>query len=137
MVNLIQDLQAEFQLTYLFISHDLRVVKHLCDRVLVMYLGVVVEMGTKAQIYGHPAHPYTGALLSAVPEVTETGMPDKPILEGEIPSPLNVPTGCRFHTRCPYATEKCAREVPPLRDLGDGHKCACFYDFNRRTGGNS
>lgn len=64
-------------------------------------------------------------------------MPDKPILEGEIPSPLNVPTGCRFHTRCPYATEKCAREVPPLRDLGDGHKCACFYDFNRRTGGNS
>ena len=136
-VNLIQDLQAEFQLTYLFISHDLRVVKHLCDRVLVMYLGVVVEMGTKAQIYGHPAHPYTGALLSAVPEVTEAGMPDKPILEGEIPSPLNVPTGCRFHTRCPYATEKCAREVPPLRDLGDGHKCACFYDFNRRTGGNS
>ena len=128
-VNLIQDLQAEFQLTYLFISHDLRVVKHLCDRVLVMYLGVVVEMGTKAQIYGHPAHPYTGALLSAVPEVTEAGMPDKPILEGEIPSPLNVPTGCRFHTRCPYATEKCAREVPPLRDLGDGHKCACFYDF--------
>ena len=88
-VNLIQDLQAEFQLTYLFISHDLRVVKHLCDRVLVMYLGVVVEMGTKAQIYGHPAHPYTGALLSAVPEVTEAGMPDKPILEGEIPSPLN------------------------------------------------
>ena len=136
-VNLIQDLQAEFQLTYLFISHDLRVVKHLCDRVLVMYLGVVVEMGTKAQIYGHPAHPYTGALLSAVPEVTEAGMPDKPVLEGEIPSPLNVPTGCRFHTRCPYATEKCAREVPPLRDLGDGHKCACFYDFNRRTGGNS
>ena len=132
-VNLIRDLQEQHALTYLFISHDLRVVKHLCDRIAVMYLGVIVEMGTKEDIYDHSAHPYTKALLSAVPEVTEEDPDDTPVLEGEIPSPLHVPTGCRFHTRCPNATEECSRRVPELRDLGGGHMCACLYAEEKKS----
>lgn len=126
-VNLIQDLQKEHQLTYLFISHDLRVVKHLCDRIVVMYLGVVVEMGSKEDIYSHPMHPYTQALLSAVPEISEETADSREILEGEIPSPLDIPSGCRFHTRCPKATPECARVSPELADQGGGHLCACIH----------
>jgi oligopeptide/dipeptide ABC transporter ATP-binding protein len=125
-LNLIQKLQRERNLTYLFISHDLRVVKHLSDRIIVMYLGSIVECGSKEEIYAHPAHPYTKALLSAVPEVgKDTG--ERILLEGDIPSPIHLPTGCRFHTRCPRATERCKTEVPPVMDLGAGHLCACHY----------
>lgn len=126
-VNLIRRLQQEHQLTYLFISHDLRVVKHLCDRVVVMYLGVMVESGTKEDIYNHPAHPYTKALLSAVPEAGVDNAGKRVILTGDIPSPINLPTGCRFHTRCPIAAEKCAQQEPPTVDLGGGHLCACHF----------
>ena len=130
-VNLIRQLQKERGLTYLFISHDLRVVKHLCDRIVVMYLGRVVESGTKEDLYAHPAHPYTRALLSAVPEI-EVGQKkqQRVILQGDIPSPINPPTGCRFHTRCPMATDKCAAEDPAMEDLGNGHFCACHYCRN-------
>lgn len=125
-LNLIQKLQRERNLTYLFISHDLRVVKHLSDRIIVMYLGCIVECGSKEDIYAHPAHPYTKALLSAVPEVGgNTG--ERVILQGDIPSPIHLPTGCRFHTRCPRATEQCKTEAPPIMDLGGGHLCACHY----------
>ena len=126
-VNLIRKLQKEHGLTYLFISHDLRVVKHLCDHIVVMYLGVVVESGAKKDIYDHPAHPYTRALLSAVPEVGTDTAKNRVILTGDIPSPIHLPTGCRFHTRCAMATERCAQEAPPTVDLGGGHLCACHY----------
>ncbi len=126
-VNLIRRLQREYGLTYLFISHDLRVVKHLCDRIIVMYLGTIVESGNKKDIYEHPVHPYTQALLSAVPEIgkEEAGRCD--ILKGDIPSPIDLPGGCRFHTRCPKATEICCTETPPTVDLGGGHICCCHY----------
>ena len=126
-VNLIQKLQKEHGLTYLFISHDLRVVRHLCSRILVMYLGAIVESGTREQIYGAPAHPYTQALLSAVPEVRTNGVQHRVLLEGDIPSPIDLPAGCRFCTRCPQATDRCRRERPLMRDLGDGHLCACHF----------
>ena len=128
LLDTVERINRELGVAVLLTEHRLDAVFPVCDRVLVMYLGVVVEMGTKAQIYGHPAHPYTGALLSAVPEVTEAGMPDKPILEGEIPSPLNVPTGCRFHPRCPYATEQCRANCPELREVEPGHYTRCFRD---------
>lgn len=132
-VNLLKKLQKEHGLTYLFISHDLRVVKHLCDRIVVMYLGVVVESGTKEEIYGNPSHPYTQALLSAVPEMGSDRAKNRVILQGDIPSPLHVPSGCRFHTRCPMATEKCAAEVPAAVDLGNGHLCSCHYCKERTS----
>ena len=128
LLDTVERINRELGVAVLLTEHRLDAVFPDCDRVLVMYLGVVVEMGTKAQIYGHPAHPYTGALLSAVPAVTEAGMPDKPILEGEIPSPLNVPTGCRFHPRCPYATEQCRANCPELREVEPGHYTRCFRD---------
>ncbi len=133
-VNLIRKLQKEHGLTYLFISHDLRVVKHLCDHIVVMYLGVVVESGAKKDIYDHPAHPYTRALLSAVPEVGTDTAKNRVILTGDIPSPIHLPTGCRFHTRCAMATDLCAQEVPPTVDLGGGHLCACHYCGQRPAG---
>lgn len=126
-VNLIRRLQREHGLTYLFISHDLRVVKHLCDRIVVMYLGVVVESGRKEDIYSRPAHPYTRALLSAVPEVGSGSVEHRIILEGDIPSPIDPPEGCRFHTRCPKAQPICSQQAPPQTDLGDGHLCCCHF----------
>lgn len=126
-VNLIRRLQREYGLTYLFISHDLRVVKHLCDRIIVMYLGTIVETGDKKDIYDHPMHPYTQALLSAVPEIGKEETKRYDVLKGDIPSPIDLPGGCRFHTRCPKATEICCSETPPTVDLGKGHICCCHY----------
>ena len=125
-LNLLEDLQEELKLTYLFISHDLSVIEHICDRVAIMYLGKVVEIGTKDDIFNNPQHPYTKALLSAIPKIGQKDRSDRIILQGDIPSPVNPPVGCRFHTRCAYATEQCRTE-PPVVDLGNGHQVSCHY----------
>ena len=125
-LNLLENLQEELKLTYIFVSHDLSVLEHICDRIMIMYLGKVVEIGSKNDIFLNPQHPYTQALLSAAPSVDDALEREEIILEGDIPSPVNPPAGCRFHTRCPYATEKC-KEVPPVVDCGDGHLVACHY----------
>ncbi len=124
-LNLLEELQDKLKLTYMFVSHDLSVIEHICDRVAIMYLGKVVEIGTKDDIFKNPKHPYTQALLSAIPTV---GKKDRAriILEGDIPSPVNPPSGCYFHTRCPYATERCSQESPELYCLGGEHKAACL-----------
>jgi len=124
-VNLLQDLQKELGLALLFISHDLAIVEHMTHRVAVMYLGKIVETAPKRRIFGAPKHPYTFALLSAVP-VPEPGKArTRIILKGDVPSPINPPTGCRFNTRCPYVFERCRTEEPALRPLGDGQMAAC------------
>lgn len=131
-LNLLKDLQEELQLTYLFISHDLSVVEHICDRVAIMYLGKIVEIGKKDDIFAHPHHPYTKALLSAIPVIgKKRERRERILLEGDIPSPVNPPQGCRFHTRCPYATEKCMMD-PPLVDLGNEHFVACHLCSNNK-----
>ena len=124
-LNLMKDLQRELNLTYLFISHDLSVVRYICDRIMVMYLGKVMEIADKKDLYENPCHPYTKALLSAIP------IPDMDVeyhkihLEGDVPSPFHPPSGCRFHTRCQYATEKCKDCVPELKNVGGSHMVAC------------
>ena len=123
-LNLLEELQEELKLTYMFVSHDLSVIEHICDRVVIMYLGKIVEVGTKDDIFKNPKHPYTQALLSAIPLVGKKKT-DRIILEGDIPSPVNPPSGCRFHTRCPYATEMCSTVAPELLNMGDEHKVAC------------
>jgi len=124
-VNLLQDLQQELGLALLFISHDLAIVEHMTRRVAVMYLGKIVELGAKRQIFAAPKHPYTQALLSAVP-VPEPGASRKRIiLQGDVPSPINPPRGCRFHTRCPYVFDRCRTQEPPLRPTENGHLAAC------------
>ncbi|KGM30369.1 ABC transporter ATP-binding protein [Inquilinus limosus] len=126
-VNLLQDLQEQKRLSYLFIAHDLAVVRHIADRVAVMYLGRIVETGPKAAVYGAPHHPYTQALLSAAPEPDPDRAQKRIILQGDVPSPSNVPSGCSFRTRCPLAQEICARERPALAPVGDGHLAACHF----------
>ena len=121
-VNLLMDLQKELGLSLIFIAHDLSVVRHISHRVLVMYLGRVVEIADRDSIYNAPRHPYTRALISAVPipDPAREGGKERKLLEGEIPSPLDPPSGCTFRTRCPFAVDRCAAEAPPLRDYQDG-----------------
>lgn len=125
--NLLIDLQGRLGLSFLFIAHDLSVIKHMCDSVLVLYLGKVMEYGTNADIFQQSRHPYTQALLSAVPVPDPDYKRDRILLQGEIPSPIDPPSGCVFHTRCPYATDKCKTDVPELREVAPGHLVACHY----------
>ena len=128
-INLLCDLQKEFGLTYLFISHDLSVVEHISDTVGVMYLGSMVEMGPKKEIFANPLHPYTRALFSAIPIPDPTVRMNRTVLEGSIPSPANPPSGCKFHTRCASCMEVCKHTAPKQHDMGDGHMVAChLYD---------
>ena len=124
-INLLKSLQKSMNLTYLFISHDLSVVKFISDRIGVMYLGSMVEFGSKNDIFENPLHPYTKALFSAIPNPNPDVKMNRIVLNGDIPSPANPPKGCRFHTRCPYATERCKTEVPEYREYADGHFAAC------------
>jgi peptide/nickel transport system ATP-binding protein len=127
-LNLLQELKAERGLTYLFISHDLHVVHYLADRVLVMYLGAVVEMGPVERLYGMPRHPYTRALLSAVPSMDPAHRTERSPLAGDPPNPINPPSGCRFRDRCAHAHAACAAAVPKLRETAPGHWAACHLD---------
>ena len=126
-INLLEELQGQFGLTYLFISHDLSVIKHICTRVAVMYLGKIVEMADTATLYGNPLHPYTRALLSAVPVPDPTVVREQILLSGDVPSPINPPSGCRFRTRCFMAEKVCAEKEPPLITVGDNHLAACHF----------
>jgi oligopeptide/dipeptide ABC transporter ATP-binding protein len=124
-INLLQDLQAELKLTYIFISHDLNVVEYMSNRVLVMYMGRVVESCSSAELYRQPLHPYTRLLLESIPSIHAGVDVPKTHAEGEIPSPLNPPSGCRFHTRCPFVMDICKQQSPPLQEVAPGHVVAC------------
>lgn len=126
-LNILKDLQAGFNLTYLFIAHNLAVVEHISDRVAVMYLGKIAEMSTCAELFRNPSHPYTQALMSAIPKPNPRLKRDRIILEGDVASPLNPPTGCRFHPRCPIAKDICAVETPELREISPDHQVACHF----------
>lgn len=132
-LNLLEDLQRQRGLAYLFIAHDLSVVRHVCDRVCVMYLGIIVEEGPVEQVFSAPRHPYTEALLTSVPVPDPSRRMVRAPLEGDVPTPVAIPSGCRFRTRCPMAQEVCAREVPSLRLLSSGHFSACH--FAEKVGG--
>jgi len=125
-LNLMQDLQKKYALTYVFISHNLSVVHHLCDRIAVMYLGHLVEIAPKKALFEAPSHPYTRALLKAIPVPDPERVMDPAVLTGDVPSPLNPPSGCCFHTRCPHATAACAQTRPKLREVAPGHYTACI-----------
>lgn len=129
-LNLMKTLQQERGISYLFISHDLSVTHHLCDRIAVMYLGTIVEMADKDELYKNPIHPYTKALLSSIPLPDRDHKREKNSLEGDVPSPINPPKGCRFHTRCPFASESCSFNVPELREVKPGHFVACSLEKN-------
>jgi len=133
-LNLLQDLQQELNLTYLFIAHDLSVVEYICDRVAVMYVGKLVELAETEELFANPKHPYTEALLSAVPKPDPRlrSRGQRIILEGEVADPASPPSGCYFHPRCRYAQERCAQEEPPLHDMGGGHYVACYQELELR-----
>jgi oligopeptide/dipeptide ABC transporter ATP-binding protein len=126
-LNLLRRLQSSMGMAYIFISHNLSVIKHISDRVMVMYLGHVVEMGEKKDLFDNPSHPYTQALLSAIPMPERHSTRKKIILQGDLPSPANPPSGCIFHTRCFMAQDICSTQSPELKDLGNGHMCACHF----------
>jgi len=126
-INLLIDLQKEFHLSYIIIAHDLAVVEHICDRIAVMYLGKIVEASAYKNVYTDPKHPYTQALLSAIPSLDPDVSGNAQRLEGEIPSPINPPPGCRFNTRCPHAQERCRKEVPEWREVSSKHHVACHF----------
>ncbi len=136
-LNLLNRLQKEFSYTYLFISHDLSVVKHVSDRIAVMYLGKIVEMGEYGELFRNPLHPYTQALLSAIPVAKLHGARERILLEGDVPSPVNPPPGCRFMPRCHYAQEICARELPELQEHDPDHFVACHFTKNLQRKSNS
>ncbi|MCI1590467.1 ABC transporter ATP-binding protein [Heyndrickxia oleronia] len=125
-LNLLKELQDEFDLTFLFIAHDLSVVKHMSDRIGVMYLGNLVEIADKDSLYSEPLHPYTQALISAIPEPDPRKRKERIVLQGDVPSPANPPTGCPFHTRCPVAKEECSKVKPTLKEVKPGHQVACI-----------
>lgn len=125
-INLLMDLQSEFQLSYLFIAHDLSVVRHIANRILVMYLGQIVESASTEDLFSRPSHPYTKALLSAIPIPDPDAVVDRILLEGDVPTPINPPSGCHFHTRCPEVLDRCRTETPPVYDMGDGHCTKCW-----------
>ena len=134
-INLLLDLQDEFKLSYLFIAHDLSVVRHISNRIAVMYLGQLVELAETDELFKHPAHPYTQALLSAIPEPDTTQRRERILLKGDVPSPINPPSGCRFHTRCPAAYGRCRTEAPALTEVGAGHFVSChLYTETARAG---
>jgi oligopeptide/dipeptide ABC transporter ATP-binding protein len=124
-INLLEDIQKEFKLSYIIIAHDLAVVEHVCDRIAVMYLGRIVELAKDRELYTSPLHPYTVALLSAIPVPDPNITKKRIILEGDVPSPMRPPGGCHFHTRCPRKKEECERTIPELTEIGNGHYVAC------------
>ncbi|MCL4802630.1 MAG: dipeptide ABC transporter ATP-binding protein [Burkholderiales bacterium] len=126
-INLLDDLLARLGLAFLLIAHDLAVVRHIADRVAVMYLGRIVEQGPTGEVFANPRHPYTRALLAAIPRPEPVAAPPRATIEGDVPSPMNPPPGCRFHTRCPHADPRCRTEDPELADPGDGHRVACHH----------
>ncbi len=132
-LNLLGELQKELSLTYLFISHNLSVIRYMCHRIAVMYLGHIVEVADRVSIYEDPRHPYTFALLNSAPVPDPRERKEIALLEGDVPSPIDIPSGCRFRTRCPYATGKCAREAPSLRAVASGHYVECHYNIDFRT----
>ena len=125
-INLLIDLQQEFQLSYIIIAHDLAVVEHICDRIAVMYLGKIVEASAYKNVYTDPKHPYTQALLSAIPVADPRAKKERMILKGDVPSPINPPPGCAFHPRCPHRMDICDKNVPRLKDIGGNHTVACY-----------